>query len=1091
MSSEFNNSNIITEEQEITKKNEDNIEQKKENEGLQEANTENPTENDENKIESNSNENLSEENKKEEDIHSQQSYSSESESSYDSDSDESDSDLESTSSSSTKKTEVNESKTKDNENIDNENKDIESKDIESKDNENKDIENKDNEIDKNEKIENNGDNDNENLSKSNLNEEDKSNNNSESKEISDENNKENNEKGENIDNENNNNESNEQKEKNEEEASKDTENKDNNNDETNEKKEHHHHHRHHKKGDKFNVKKSKKKHRSKHGSQRLKLLEKEKENIDNAPKSYTSNTEKENMILKYVSNFNRQYSQQFPNRKKLMLCPENEYGIKKFVCTTIRPTQLPFNEIYDYNACALFVANYIKYEPLEPSHELPLVLASPTFTLEKQVGNCYECSTLLVSLLRGVGYDAYIVSGYATIDVTLLDESKVYFEPPQSYIKHDDLPKPLKITKSNVDGEEVFNPINVADSFKVLNENNENEKESKYKIKPSKKFESNFLRLQAEKKKYQAQLELEKKQLEEEELQRKKDEEENYDFLRGMRVHAWVLVLPGKREISEAFFIEPSTGKITDINDSKYLGIESVWSSQNYWANMQPCFNGLSGISFDLSDNLKWEYLLLSNSQPSYSFDKQDDKPDDQGSDDEENEELNSNILDLPRSWVDQLVISKENFESVTPSGKKIIIYSNAKYEIYADYFRKDGLVKRIIYFADDKFNFKGKIHEFYLNRSDKLVERVIISNDDTIIEYFLPGRSHGLKKHIIVGDRTKEMHFYPEARNDGLYKRVDLPNKVIEYFQERDDRLNYRSVTFDSSKDSDILEQRVIVKMAEKYDRNPEVPAHKDAAKKTYFVKKEKIKVVFHREKDRIIQSWREFKKPISEQKENINELITEFQINPFLKQPKKQYLYDELCKLITSEQLCLQAIKSSAREIKEILQVRDQEENEIVLQISIYDTIRNKTIQIKSDNDPHKNDDDNKLADLDYLSPFIIKYANGDGSDLTKEEAQQIRDACLATFKQRLIDKGNIIQTRLDYTTKEYQRRQLEYSKNADTLTKEETESYVAYSNEALFKIHVLEKCLAKQKEVASTKLTNLNTKLRNDERLKCLYE
>jgi len=57
---------------------------------------------------------------------------------------------------------------------------------------------------------------------------------------------------------------------------------------------------------------------------------------------------------------------------------------------------------------------------------------------------------------------------------------------------------------------------------------------------------------------------------------------------------------------------------------------------------MQPCFNGLDGISFDLSDNLKWEFLLLSNSQPSYSFDKQE--ADDQGSDDEENEELNSNI---------------------------------------------------------------------------------------------------------------------------------------------------------------------------------------------------------------------------------------------------------------------------------------------------------------------------------------------------------------------------------------------------------------------------------------------------------------
>ncbi|OUM64450.1 hypothetical protein PIROE2DRAFT_8756 [Piromyces sp. E2] len=163
-------------------------------------------------------------------------------------------------------------------------------------------------------------------------------------------------------------------------------------------------------------------------------------------------------------------------------------------------------------------------------------------------------------------------------------------------------------------------------------------------------------------------------------------------------------------------------------------------------------------------------------------------------------------------------------------------MYSNAKYEIYADYFRKDGLVRRIIYFADDKYNFKGKIHEFYSNR------RVMIPNEDTVIEYFLPGRSHGLKEHITVNNRTKEMHFYPEARNDGLYKRVDLSYKIIEYFQERDDKLNYRSVTFESSNDYESLEQRVLVKMAEKYDRNPEVPAHKDAAKKTYFLNKEKV---------------------------------------------------------------------------------------------------------------------------------------------------------------------------------------------------------------------------------------------------------
>jgi hypothetical protein len=30
---------------------------------------------------------------------------------------------------------------------------------------------------------------------------------------------------------------------------------------------------------------------------------------------------------------------------------------------------------------------------------------------------------------------------------------------------------------------------------------------------------------------------------------------EDDDELKGLRIHAWVLVLPGKREVAEAFFI--------------------------------------------------------------------------------------------------------------------------------------------------------------------------------------------------------------------------------------------------------------------------------------------------------------------------------------------------------------------------------------------------------------------------------------------------------------------------------------------------------------------------------------------------------
>lgn len=49
---------------------------------------------------------------------------------------------------------------------------------------------------------------------------------------------------------------------------------------------------------------------------------------------------------------------------------------------------------------------------------------SPTTVLKLQKGNCFEYSTLLVSLLIGAGYDAYVVSGYASREVCLMDETR-------------------------------------------------------------------------------------------------------------------------------------------------------------------------------------------------------------------------------------------------------------------------------------------------------------------------------------------------------------------------------------------------------------------------------------------------------------------------------------------------------------------------------------------------------------------------------------------------------------------------------------------------------------------------------------------
>jgi hypothetical protein len=44
------------------------------------------------------------------------------------------------------------------------------------------------------------------------------------------------------------------------------------------------------------------------------------------PKTYWENSPKEEKVLKFVNNFRRQYQTLFPNRKELLLFPENEFG---------------------------------------------------------------------------------------------------------------------------------------------------------------------------------------------------------------------------------------------------------------------------------------------------------------------------------------------------------------------------------------------------------------------------------------------------------------------------------------------------------------------------------------------------------------------------------------------------------------------------------------------------------------------------------------------------------------------------------------------------------------------------------------------
>jgi len=68
-------------------------------------------------------------------------------------------------------------------------------------------------------------------------------------------------------------------------------------------------------------------------------------------------------------------------RRPLLLVPLNECNVKKFICTTIRPTKLPFTELYEWDRCANFLKDYLEYEELTVPERFPEFIPSPANVL--------------------------------------------------------------------------------------------------------------------------------------------------------------------------------------------------------------------------------------------------------------------------------------------------------------------------------------------------------------------------------------------------------------------------------------------------------------------------------------------------------------------------------------------------------------------------------------------------------------------------------------------------------------------------------------------------------------------------------------
>ncbi|NXJ95996.1 DRC7 protein, partial [Corythaixoides concolor] len=784
------------------------------------------------------------------------------------------------------------------------------------------------------------------------------------------------------------------------------------------------------------------------------------------PSSYKTNSLEEKKLLDIADRFLQQFSHLCPDRKPLFLHPVNECGMEKFVSTTLRRAVLPYPELYHWDGCASFVSDHLTMEPLKSPITPPTSLYSPTTILKYQRGNCFDFSVLLCSLLIGVWYDAYCVHGYATREICTLDETLELCPL---------LRKPQEVPKEEI------------------------KKSNKYRVKPRPVLQSKFELQQEAKKAAETEAAQKSKEREEE----KELEKPKRDPLYGLRVHAWVLVLPGKREVAEAFFINPFTGNRHSTADERFLGIESVWNHRNYWVNMQDCRNGCKDLHFDLGDAICWEVMLPESSKPLQllSGAEEDKELPNRDMYELQEKEMIGLSFDMPPSWVAPLQISPREFETRYSQGRKVSLYKNAKLEKWAPYLNGDGLVKRLTVYADSDCTEAVEVREWFKNRADMLDRREVNKQTQLTTEYFSPGHSFGLKAHTyrsLETETERTMEFYNEVRADDLQKRVENANQMTEYFVGRDDFLHIRHVEFgERGKEAHLagtrtdLNSRPIVQIKECFHRNPEKPADEDVAERIFLMTEETIHLTYHL-KDYITPSKKHFFKAAAADRKGKGivmtpEMCITYQAGSPEKEKKLLPQYKLLKKLIEEEEQLKQQVRQSEAEVLNILKIREQEEAAVKLSVSIYNTEMSEKRRQQYGAMKNKTEDElpgREEQDLDYLAPFLIQV--GHRGKMTKEQALRVRDACLTDFKHRLIDKVNIIQARFEKAVEELQKQQLWFRENRDQLSAEEEDDFLTRYSEFTFRVHIVTQRLKREKQVAPQKYRALQEKLRRDPRL-----
>merc|ERR1719198_1181029 len=480
-------------------------------------------------------------------------------------------------------------------------------------------------------------------------------------------------------------------------------------------------------------------------------------------------------------------------------------------------------------------------------------------------------------------------------------------------------------------------------------------------------------------------------------------------------------------------------------------------------------------------------------------------------------------ILDMPPAWSERPDIPREAFHARCYQGEKTIFYHKCKVEQYAPYTQDDGLVQRITLYKDVRRQIPLEIRERFKHRRVKLHERRRKPMQNETVEKFDPGRPStspsaaggALKEYREIAAVSRELLFY-NSRLDGLVRCVELiGHKMFEYFEDRDDKLIYHSVTLDptlavSHRGPKLLTYSVesmgevpIRKMTQKYAPGENVAPEEEFSnfhKICYFLAEQKIRVDYHREPGKLTY------KSITYVSEDGN--LRRLPRN--MPQPTAQ----QVSKLLQMQKNCRDILTESHQRTNAELNQRRKEENAIrfarsekragkkrdlsvpggredVLEPSVYDVAR-ESARVDALQGQEEEKQEEATSKVDILAPYLVDFVNkATGTvQLDSLQAELVAKKCTQDFRKRLTDRAEIIQRRLEDEQDQLRKRRAQMQRRGDNVEKDERD-FEKYQSEAMFRTQILEQRLARHEVQAIEKYQDLEKMLEEDTRLAAMWQ